>query len=157
MSDAHLTAPSDNTQIPALRDDSQVSKTASTKFLDEIRVAMTGPADVATMTAEKNATTDLLMLSGDPQQNVVLNAIADRIEKHDPALGLVQGSVERDRNGEVTAFTFTNHQQEAAYATSLNSTMDSGATLKEAIDSNTSNMLNREGVLKLSYLGQAQY
>jgi hypothetical protein len=128
----------------------------ATKFLDEMHVAMTGPYDVATMNAEQRATTDLLMVSGTPQEKGALNAIAGKIESHDPSLGLVQGNVERDANGQVTAFTFTNPDQKSAYDSSVSTAMATGESREAAIAGIKPTVLNEEGVLTLSSSGQAQ-
>jgi hypothetical protein len=127
----------------------------SNKFLNDVRKAMTGPQDdQAALQFKTFATYDLSSLNNDPQAGAVWNAIIKKIENHDPALGPIEGHVERYPGGEIKGLSFENPQQEAAYAESLNKTMLQGYTKAEAValDETPQNAQYRErGVLQLEY------
>jgi hypothetical protein len=155
MSDSR-TATSDQTSTPSLLGDDTVGNLVATKFLNDVRVALTGPQDdPKTLEMSATAAKDLSNLENDPQIGAVFNAIIEKIENHDPSLGPLQGHVEKYPDGELKGFGFDNPQQEAVYTESLNKTMQQGYTRAEAVaqDPTPKDGQNRErGVLQLDFV-----
>ena len=132
---AALTTPvaTDKVAPVALMSDSQMATAVSNKFFQEVQNALQNPKDGGMWTGGENtADNDLAALKDDPQRDVVLNTIADRIQNHDPVLGTIVGAVERDEKGEITGFTFSDPAIVATYDQSLNTAMATGKTLQEA-------------------------
>jgi hypothetical protein len=102
------------------------------KILNEVYSGMTNPnADMGTWDMQ-GAHDDIYNLNGDPAKPGVLQAMATRIDSHDPSLGALQATVDRDpHSGEITGFTFGNLQQESAYNKTLNAEMMQGQTLQQ--------------------------
>jgi hypothetical protein len=140
MSESQLTNPVEKT---APLTDAQVGNAVANKFLNEVHTALTSStADLTAMSAEDDAFRDIGNLQGDPQRQAVLNAVADKIDNHDPSLGILQASVERDKNGEITGFSFANPQQESAYEAKLDAYMQQGHTRAEAIAADGTNLFD---------------
>jgi len=118
---------------PPLLTDRQVGDIVADKFLTEVRVGMdmSSPAETAIKNRDQ-ARNDLVALFNDPQKSAVVDAIGRKIEAHDPAIGNLAASVERDKSGKITAFVFTNPTEQYAYRESLNNDMRQGMTLKQA-------------------------
>jgi hypothetical protein len=143
MADApHLTSQTDNTAVTAPLSDAQVGNAVATKFLTEVHDAMTvKPSDGTYITPMMAAGDDLNALNGDPQEKAVVNAIAGKIEAHDPSLGVVQGTVDRDKDGNITGFTFSNPERQSEYQTTLNNYEAQGYTQQEAIAAQNNNFI----------------
>jgi hypothetical protein len=71
-------------------------------------------------------------LDGDPAKPGVVKAMASMIDSHDPSLETLQGTVDRDKNGEVTGFTFGVPGKGSAYNQQLNADITAGYTLSQA-------------------------
>jgi hypothetical protein len=157
MTDANFTAPTDKAVAPHLLTDGQVGDAVANKFLTEVNQMLKGSTyDENTFIAEGNAQGDLSSLKGDPQQSAVLNSIANKIENHDPALGILQGAVERDKNGDITGFTFTDPQTHSAYENSLAAYQQQGHTALEAVQNDGTSQFtvaNIRGAMEISTSG----
>jgi len=141
------TTSSDQSSAPPLMNDAQVGDAVATKFLSEVRQAMTGPTDdPQTFAMADMARQDFANLQNDPQEQAVLKAIAQKIESNDPSLGPLKGKVERpEKNNYVFGFVFDYPQQEAIYTESLNKIMGQGFTLNEAVAKEKEIIDNKNG------------
>jgi hypothetical protein len=121
------------TPVTPLLNDSQVADAVSNKMLEEAHTALATlspkPEQIA---ADRYVRNEMLTLSSDPQGKAVFNAMAQKIEHHNAALGGIQGHVERGPRGHITGFSFTNTAQESSHNKSLNAEILQGHTMQEA-------------------------
>ena len=119
---------------PGILPPDQVAQGVATNLMKEVNAVMSGPYTGDSHGAKLDLDLEVYHAATDPQGPAIFKAMAQMVDNHDPIMGTLQGSVERDKDGNVTGLTFENQDREAAATKSINTFLAAGNTYETATE-----------------------
>jgi hypothetical protein len=106
MSEAQLTAPAE--KVTPAQTNASYNNDMASRILVESVLGIYGQDDTYGGSALAAAQRDMSSLNGYSEKPQVLQDLANKIEHPDPAFAGLNASIDRDKDGNITGFTFTN-------------------------------------------------